>query len=128
MSPLKMPLVQATLMIEESQPTDTKLICEACHKVFYSNKDFDKLWYLDQCCHMICRMCISRLAIDYVANDGKLLCPELGCGAKFNMYDLQSVLGLEKFQELDRKLAMKNQNVVECCKCKNVFSFEKGSD
>lgn len=104
------------------------MACEYCRKVFYCDRDFDRIWYLEECGHVLCRPCISRLAMEkYVQEEGKVLCPEISCGSRVTQSDFKTVLGLEKFAEIDRKLAMKHQSLAECCKCKSVFAFEKGN-
>lgn len=90
--------VQKLEKIENETNSDIKLVCEACRKSYYNNRDSDKLWFINQCCHMICRPCIMRMAIEkYVEQDGKIVCPELGCGARLSDYELTEVIGREKF-------------------------------
>ena len=36
------------------------LLCGKCNKKFDSNMDFDKCWYLSECCHMFCKGCIMK--------------------------------------------------------------------
>ncbi|CAD8076897.1 unnamed protein product [Paramecium primaurelia] len=126
---------QPTMLIEEQPKTNTqqqqqdqKVACEGCRKAFYFNQDFEKLWFLEHCGHVMCKLCIHRLAQEkFVENDGKVLCQEIGCISKITYFELKQILGLDKFNELDKKLALKNQNIVECIKCQSQFSFEKGN-
>ncbi|CAD8082872.1 unnamed protein product [Paramecium sonneborni] len=127
-------IYQSNILIEEPQKKlslqqeDQKVACEGCRKPFYFNQDFEKLWFLEECSHVICKQCILRMAQEkYIDNDGKIMCQEIGCIARINQFELKQILGNDKFNDLDKKLALKNQNIVECIKCKSQFSFEKGN-
>ncbi|CAD8171033.1 unnamed protein product [Paramecium pentaurelia] len=120
--------IQDQLITNCKQQQDEKIACEACRKTFYFNQDFEKLWFLENCGHVMCKLCIHRLAQEkYVENDGRILCQEIGCIAWIKAFELKQILGVDKFNDLDQKLAFKNQDIIECIKCKSQFFFEKGN-
>ncbi|CAD8052967.1 unnamed protein product [Paramecium primaurelia] len=121
-------IIQDQLIINCKQQQDEKIACEACRKTFYFNQDFEKLWFLENCGHVMCKLCIHRLALEkYVENDGRIMCQEIGCIAWIKEFELKQILGIDKFNDLDQKLAFKNQDIIECIKCKSQFFFEKGN-
>ncbi|CAD8189536.1 unnamed protein product [Paramecium octaurelia] len=119
-------IIQEQSKINSFQQQDQKLACEACRKPFYFNQDFGKLWFLENCGHVMCKFCIHRLAReDYIENGGKIMCKEIGCNAYMRQFELKEVLGIDMFNDLDKRLALKKQNIVECIKCQFQFSFDK---
>jgi hypothetical protein len=41
-----------------------------CNKYFYSF-DTENIWYLDKCCHLICRACVSKAIMEnYINKEG----------------------------------------------------------
>lgn len=100
--------------------------CEACNKDFY-DIDTDKFWYLNNCCHCICRAClVKQINTNYVKSLGTLKCFVQDCISPINEYDIVAIIGREKFEKMNEELLNLQLNVVSCFKCKEKFEFIKG--
>ena len=106
---------------QESQ----KVTCQKCNKQFEANSDFDKVWYLENCTHVLCKSCLATICKDeFLAKNSNVTCP---CGERFKDAEIVESLGKELYELLTEKLNLFAQNIVECVNCKERFNFEKGN-
>ena len=100
--------------------------CEACKKDFY-DIDTDKIWYLQNCCHCVCRACLVKyLNMSYVKSFGTLNCLIFGCMSQINEGDITYIIGKEKFDKFNEEILNLQLNLVTCAKCIEKFEFIKG--
>lgn len=100
--------------------------CEACKKDFY-DIDTDKFWYLNNCCHCVCRACLAKhINNNYIKDLGTLKCFVQDCMGFITEYDIVAIVGKEKLEKMNEELLNLQLNFVTCFKCKEKFEFIKG--
>ncbi|CAD8183249.1 unnamed protein product [Paramecium pentaurelia] len=110
--------------ILQKAPSQT-VQCEKCKKQFEANSDFDKVWYLENCSHIICKDCMLKICKDdFLPKKSNVTCV---CGEKFKDQEIKQILGNELYEQLTEKLNLSLQNIIECCNCKERFCFQKGN-
>lgn len=63
--------------------------CDKCEQRFFSF-DTEQFWYLQNCCHCICRLCLIKLVNqNYIKNKGQVNCPKINCNSPLIDYDIK---------------------------------------
>ena len=103
-----------------------KIFCSKCEASFEYCELGDKVIYIDECLHAICKSCLTK-EIDATYPDVKCMHP----GCKVNILDMEvrAILGDKAYEDLQTKMTLKlldQQNGIVRCKCGNAIEFMKG--
>lgn len=100
--------------------------CVKCNSKF-DDFEYDKIHFLETCCHIICKECFKVLVKkEYIAKQ-KADCPE--CGVQINEYEIKALLGAEVLEVLqkDAMMAIVNEDKsLTQCPCGNAMQVEEG--
>ncbi|KAJ5070236.1 e3 ubiquitin-protein ligase mycbp2 [Anaeramoeba ignava] len=98
--------------------------CGICQK----KVDGNNIYFLENCCHMVCRKCIRNQMLSAIKNENlsNLKCIE--CGESYVQRDFQEILDQKDYQrydDLSLKEFMVDKEMIECPSCK--FQFLKST-
>lgn len=74
--------------------------CSGCNNKFDSNLDYDKFWFLSNCCDIFCKRCLNnQINEEFISKKANLKCKK--CSSAFEREDFISILGKDKYDKLD---------------------------
>lgn len=81
-----------------------KIFCSKCEASFEDSELQDKVFYIDECFHPLCKSCLTKEIEDTYPD---VRCMHPGCKSKILDLEVRTILGAKLYEDLQTKLTLK---------------------